>query len=76
MNFQRSGRNNKIASYGLEAVNESLEEAASPLSLDSNKNAPYSSNFSRVRCICHEVFSLQLTVSGKLMMYQLLLSAD
>ena len=34
MNFQRSGRKNKImASYGLEAVNE--EEAASQLSLDS-----------------------------------------
>ena len=45
MNFQRSGRKNKkMASYGLEAVNEPLEEAASQLSLDSlrdHKNAPY-----------------------------------
>ena len=34
-----------MASYGLEAVNEPLEEAASQLSLDSfrdHKNAPYS----------------------------------
>ena len=64
-----------MASCGLEAVNERLEEAASQLSLDSlpdHKNAPYSSNYSRVRCICHEVFALQPTVSGKLMMYQLL----
>ena len=29
MNFQRSGRKNKMASCGLEAVNEPLEEAAS-----------------------------------------------
>ena len=36
MNFQRSGRNNKMAWCGLEAVNEPLEEAASHLSLDSN----------------------------------------
>ena len=28
MNFQRSGRKNKNASSGLEAVNEPLEEAA------------------------------------------------
>ena len=36
MNFQRSGRKNKtMASYGLEAVNVPLEEAASQLSLDS-----------------------------------------
>ena len=77
MNFQRSGRKNKkIASYGLEAVNEPLKEAASQLSLDSlrdHKNSPYSLNFSRVRCICQEVFALQPTVSGKLMTYQLLL---
>ena len=49
MNFQRSGRKNKkMASYGLEAVNEPLEEADSQLSLDSlrdHKNAPYSLNF-------------------------------
>ena len=64
-----------MASCGLEAVNEPLEEAASQLSLDSlrdNKNAPYSSNFSRVRCICQELFALRPTVSGKLMRYQLL----
>ena len=52
MNFQRPDRKNKkMASYGLEAVNEPLEEAASQLSLDSlrdHKNAPYSLNFSRV----------------------------
>ena len=46
MNFQRSGRKNlKNDVYGLEAVNEPLEEAASQLSLDSlrdHKNAPYS----------------------------------
>ena len=68
-----------MASYGLEAVNEPLEEAASKLSLDSlrdHKNAPYSLNFSRVRCICQEVFALQLTVSGKLKTYQLLLSVQ
>ena len=35
MNFQRSGRKLKMASCGLEAVNEPLEEAASQLSLDS-----------------------------------------
>ena len=63
MNFQRSGRQNikKMASYGLEAVNEPLEEAASQLSLDSlrdHKNAPYSLNFSRVRCICQEFICL------------------
>ena len=58
MNFQRSGRK-KMASYGLEAVNEPLEEAASQLSLDSlgdHKNAPYSLTFSRVRCICQEAY--------------------
>ena len=69
MNFQRSGRKNKkMASCGLEAVNEPLEEAASQLSLSSlrdHKNASYSSNFSRVRCICHKVFALQPAVSGK-----------
>ena len=68
-----------MASCGLEAVNEPLEEAASKLSLDSlrdHKNAPYSSNFSRVRCICHRVFALQQTVSGKLMAYQLLLPVN
>ena len=67
-----------MASYGLEAVNEPLEEAASQLSLDSlgvHKNAPYSLNFSRVRCICQEVFALQPTVSGKLTTYRLFLSA-
>ena len=50
-----------MVSCSLEDVNEPLEEAASQLSLDSlrdHKNAPYSSNFSRVRCICHEVFVL------------------
>ena len=57
MNFQRSGRKNKkngvIWSYGLEAVSQ--------LSLDSlrdHKNAPYSLNFSRVRCICQEFICL------------------
>ena len=78
MNFQRSDRKNKkMASYGLEAVSEPLEEAASQLSLDSlrdHKNSPYSLNFSKVGCICQEVFALQPTVSGKLMTYQLLLS--
>ena len=66
-----------MASYGLEDVNESLEEAASQVSLDSlrdHKNAPYSLNFSRVRCICQEVFALQPTVCGKLMTCQLLFS--
>ena len=51
-----------MASCGLEAVKENLEEAASQLSLDSlrgHKNAPYPSNFSRVICICHKVFELQ-----------------
>ena len=51
-----------MASYGLEAVNEPpLEEAASQLSLDSlrgHKNAPYSLNFSRMRCICQEFICL------------------
>ena len=46
MNFQKSGRKNKkMASYGLEAVNEPLKVAVSQLSLDSlrdHKNAPYS----------------------------------
>ena len=66
-----------MASYGLEAVNEPLEEAASQLSLDSfrdHKSTPYSLNFSRVGCICQRVFALQPTVSGILMAYQLLLS--
>ena len=62
MNFQLSGRKNKkMASYGLEAVNEPLEEAARQLGLDSlrdHKNAPYSLNFSRVRCICQEFICL------------------
>ena len=68
-----------MASCGLEAVNEPLEDAANQLSLDSlqdHENAPYSSNFSRVRCICHKLFALQPTVSGKLMTYQLLLSVN
>ena len=77
MNFQRSGRKNKkLASCGLEAVNEPLEEAASQLSLYSwrnHKNTPYSFNFSRLRSICHKVFALLPTASGKLMAYQLLL---
>ena len=50
-----------MASYGLEAVNEPLAEAASQLSLDSmrdHKNAPYSLNFSKVRCICQEFICL------------------
>ena len=76
MNFQSSGRNNKMTSCGREAVNEPLKEAVSQLSLDSNKNAPYPSNFSRVRCIFHEVFALQPTVSGKLMTCQLLLPVN
>ena len=62
MNFQRSGRKiKKMASYGLEAVNEPLEEATSQLrlvSLRDHKNAPYSLNFSRVRCICQEYICL------------------
>ena len=62
MNFQRSGRKNyKMASYGLEAVNEPLEEVASQLSLVSlrnHKNVLYSLDYSRVRCICQEVFCL------------------
>ena len=65
-----------MASYGLKAVNEPLGEAVSQLSLDSlrdHENLPYSLNFSRVGCICQEVFTLQPTVSGKLMTYQLLL---
>ena len=70
MNFQGSDRNNEMASCGLETVNEPLEEAASQLSLDSNKKASYSWNFSRVRCIWHDVFALHPTVSGKLMMCQ------
>ena len=68
-----------MASCGLEAVNEHLKEAASQLTLDclrDHKNTPYSWNFSRVRCICHEVFALQPTVSRKLMMYQLLLPVN
>ena len=50
-----------MASYGLEAVNEPLEEAASQLSLGSlrdHKNAPYSLNFLRVRCISQEFICL------------------
>ena len=56
MNFQRSGRKKKkMASYGLEAVNEPLEEAASQLSLDSLRDHKHLTlNFSRVRCICQE----------------------
>ena len=68
-----------MASCCLEAVNEPLEEAANQLSLDSFRdygNGPYSSNFLRVRCICHEVFALQPTVSGKLIAYQLLLPVN
>ena len=68
-----------MALCGLEAVNEPLEEAASQLSLDSlrdHKNAPYSSNFSRVRCICHKAFALQSSVSEKLITYQLLLPVN
>ena len=81
MNFQRSGRKNfkKLASCGLEAMKEPSEEAACQLSPDAlrdHKNAPYSSNFSRVRCICPEVFDLQPTVSGKLMTYQFLLPVN
>ena len=59
-----------------EAVSELLKEAACQLSLDSlrdHKSAPYPLNFSTVRCICHEVFASQPSVSGKLMTYQLLL---
>ena len=58
-----------MASYGFKAVNESLEEAASQLRLDSlrdHKNSPYSFNFSRVRCIRQEIFALQSTVSGRI----------
>ena len=63
MNFQRSGGKFffKMVSYGLEAVNEPLEKAASQLSLDSlqdHKNAPYSLNFLRVRYICQEFICL------------------
>ena len=50
-----------MASDGLEAVNEPLEEAASKFSLDSlrdHKNAPYSLNFSRVICIFQEFICL------------------
>ena len=68
-----------MVSYGLEDANEPLEEAASQLSLDSlrdHKKAPYSSNFSRVRWICHKVFVLRPTVSGKLTTYQLLLPVN
>ena len=68
-----------MASCGLEAVNEPLEEAASQLNLDSlrdHKNTPYSSNFPRVRCIYHEVFALKPTVSGKMMTFQLLLPVN
>ena len=64
-----------MASCGLEAVNEPLEEAPIQLSSDSlrdHKNAPNSSNFSWVRCLYHEVFAIQPTASGKLMTYQLL----
>ena len=78
MNLQKS-EEKKMSSCSLEAVNEPLEEAASQLSLDSlrdHKNALYSSNFSRVRYICHKVFALQPTVSGKLMTYQLLLPVN
>ena len=75
MNFQRSGRKNKkMASCGLKAVNEPLEENSD--SLRDHKNAPYSSNFSKVRCICHNIFALQPTVSGKLIAYQLLLPVN
>ena len=42
-----------MASYGLEALNEPLEEAASQLSLDSLRDY-----FSRVRCICQEFICL------------------
>ena len=60
-----------MASYGLEAVNEPLEEAASQLSLDSlrhHKNAPYLSslNFSRVRYICQEFICLTTTSLWKI----------
>ena len=68
-----------MASCGLEAVNELLQEAASQLGLDSlrdHKEAPYCFNFSRVTCIYHKVFALQPTVSGKLMKYQLLLPVN
>ena len=58
--FSKIGQK-KMASCGLEDVNEPLEEAASQLSLDSlrdDKNARYSSNFSKMRCICHKVLDL------------------
>ena len=47
-----------MASCGLEAVSEPLEEAASRFSLDSlrdHKKRTFSSNLSRVKGICHEV---------------------
>ena len=50
-----------MASYGLEAVNEPLEEAASQLNLDSlgdHKKHLTLLNFSRVRCICQEFICL------------------
>ena len=68
-----------MALCGLEPLDEPFEEAASQLTLDSlryHKNAPYSWNFSRERCICHEVLALEPTVSGKLMTYQLLLPVN
>ena len=81
MNFQRSGRKNfkKLASCSLEAMKEPLEEAACQLSPDAlrdHKNALYCSNFSRVRCICLEVFALRPTVYLKLMTYQFLLPVN
>ena len=65
-----------MASCG-ETVNESLEEAASQLSLDSSRDNTKRTlllEFRSVRCIFPEVFALQPTVSGKLMTCQLLLS--
>ena len=60
MNFQRSGRKNrKMASCGLGAVNEPLEEAVSQLNLDSlrdHKSAPYSEFFKDGMHLSHGIW--------------------
>ena len=73
-----------MASCGLEAVKEPLEEAASQLSLDSSpghKNANGQKTqmvfeFFKVEMHLSWIFALQPTVSGKLMTYQLLLPVN
>ena len=62
MNFQRSGRKNKkMASYGLEAVNEPFQEAASQLSLDSLRDHKH--------LTLHQFFKSEMHLSRVYLLY-------